>query len=167
MRIGILSDTHMRRAAGKLPEAVIQGLSGVDLILHAGDWTSPEVIEWVKEIAPVESVLGNNDGPDIAEYFGRTKIVSAGGKRIGLVHGDRGPGKSTEQRALLTFRDEQPDIIVFGHSHIPHHEYVDGILLFNPGSPWDKRWQPRFSYGIIAIESEKIEARHVFFDSRD
>ncbi|SEF62257.1 metallophosphoesterase family protein [Paenibacillus sp. UNC499MF] len=167
MKIGVLSDTHMRPTAGKLPDAVLEGLAGVDLILHAGDWTSPEIIGWVENIAAVESVAGNNDGPDIVRRFGYSKLIEAGGLKIGLVHGDRGRGRTTEQRALFTFQDEHPDVIVFGHSHIPYSERVDGLLLFNPGSPWDKRWQPRFSFGLIETDGEKIEARHIFFDSRE
>lgn len=165
MRIGVLSDTHMSTASARLPKALEKGLTGVDLILHAGDWVSPAVAELLERIAPVEGIAGNNDGEEIVRRFGRRKIVRAGELSIGMVHGD-GWGKTTEQRAYEAFANERVNAVVFGHSHIPHMEWKNGMLLFNPGSPWDKRRQPRYSFGILKTEGNRIEAEHVFFDDR-
>jgi putative phosphoesterase len=164
-RIGVVSDTHMFSRGAKLPAALTQGLAGVDLLLHAGDFTDPAVAVLLESLAPLEAVAGNNDGVSIIERFGFRKIVEAGGRRIGLVHGHEGPGRSTEWKALQAFRDETVDIVVFGHSHIPYSNTVDGILLFNPGSPTDKRWEPRYSYGIIEL-GERIEAAHFYYDNK-
>lgn len=164
MRISIISDTHLSAKAVKLPDALIQGLHGVDLILHAGDWVSPHIVGLVEEIAPVESVAGNNDGAELILRFGRQKLLEIGGCRIGLVHGD-GYRKTTEERARETFMSDRPDIVVFGHSHIPYQQQIDGILMFNPGSPTDKRRQPRYSYGIIELK-EEIRAWHVYYDDK-
>ncbi|WP_331436799.1 metallophosphoesterase family protein [Gordoniibacillus kamchatkensis] len=109
MRIGVISDTHLGAAARKLPNALVSGLSGVDLILHAGDWVSPHVVELVEAIAPCESVAGNNDGRDIARRFGYVKRLTFGGVAIGIVHGD-GTRKTTAERALHTFADDMPDV---------------------------------------------------------
>ncbi|MFD0697034.1 metallophosphoesterase family protein [Paenibacillus sp. GCM10027628] len=164
MRIGIISDTHLSDRVEKLPDALVQGLQGVELILHAGDWTSPRVIELVEQIAPCEGVAGNNDGPDIVGRFGHKKLLSLGGFRIGLIHGD-GYRKTTEERAREAFLTQRPDIVIFGHSHIPFQHTIDGIFMFNPGSPTDKRRQPRYSYGIIEL-SETIDAQIYFYDSK-
>lgn len=166
VRLGIVSDTHMFSRGRKLPDALVEGLRGVDLLLHAGDFTDPAVVPLLEAIAPLEGVAGNNDGMDIVRRFGYRRIVQAGGRRIGLIHGHDGPGRSTEAKALLAFRDEPVDIVVFGHSHIPHYETTpDGVLLFNPGSPTDKRWQPRYSYGIIEL-GERIEAAHRYYEDK-
>ncbi|MDR6882375.1 metallophosphoesterase [Bacillus sp. 3255] len=164
MRIGIIADTHLSARAQKLPDALLAGLQGVELILHAGDWVSEHVVDLVEEIAPCEAVAGNNDGPEIVERFGRKKIVTAGGYRIGLIHGD-GFRKTTEERAREAFREELPDIVIFGHSHIPYQQSVEGMLMFNPGSPTDKRRQPRYSYGIIELGAT-IQAMHHYYDSK-
>ncbi|MBD0383086.1 metallophosphoesterase family protein [Paenibacillus sedimenti] len=164
MRIGIISDTHLSDRVEKLPDVLVQGLQGVELILHAGDWVSPRVIELVEQIAPCEGVAGNNDGPDIIDRFGHKKLLTLGEYRIGLIHGD-GYRKTTEERAREAFQAQQPDIVIFGHSHIPFQQTIDGVLMFNPGSPTDKRRQPRYSYGIIEL-GEKIRAEHFFYDSK-
>lgn len=166
MRVGVISDTHLSERADKLPEALVEGLRGVDLILHAGDWVSPHVVALVEAIAPCESVAGNNDGPDIVDKFGYAKRLELEGVRIGLVHGD-GYRKTTTERALDTFADNLPDVIVYGHSHIPENRQVRGTLLFNPGSPTDKRRQPRYSYGILTVENKRLtQAELFFYDSK-
>jgi putative phosphoesterase len=166
MRIGVISDTHLGVAAVKLPDALMSGLRGVDLILHAGDWVSPHVVALVEAIAPVESVAGNNDGPDIAGRFGYAKRLELDGVRIGLVHGD-GFRKTTAERALDTFADDAPDVVVFGHSHIPEQRQVGRTLLFNPGSPTDKRRQPRYSFGMLIVQNGSVtDAKLIYFDSK-
>lgn len=162
MRIGVVSDTHMFGRAKQLPQSLLEGISGVDLILHAGDWIDPKVVGLFEEIAPTDGVAGNNDGLDIIERFGRQKVLNLSGYRIGLVHGDGGR-KSTLDRAMDMFRDMSVDVIVFGHSHIPYHGMHNGTLLFNPGSPTDKRRQPRYSYGIMELGSS-IKATLYFYD---
>lgn len=165
MRVGIVSDTHLYGKRTGLPGALIEGLQGVELILHAGDWISVEIVEAMEKIAPVESVAGNNDGLDIIERFGRQKMLELTGYRIGLIHGDGYRG-TTEQRAFQAFSQDKPDAVIFGHSHIPYMEKREGILLFNPGSPTDKRRQPRYSFGIMELGST-MEAWHVYFDSKE
>ena len=163
MIIGIISDTHLSSRNRHLPNHVLEGLQGGDLILHAGDFCDWWVYEKLSELAPVEAVAGNNDGSEIVERLGLQKIIEAGGKRIGLVHGDGWKG-TTPDRAFNTFPNEAVDIIVFGHSHTPLSEVREDILLFNPGSPTDKRREPRYSYGKITIEGDQVSAEHFFFD---
>ncbi len=161
MKLGIVSDTHMPRMAKTLPKALVDGFQDVDLILHAGDWQSLWVYEELKLLAPVEGVAGNTDGWDIVEQFGQKKIVELRGFKIGLIHGD-GFGQTTEMRAYEAFQGDGVDAIVFGHSHVPLKVEHGGVLLFNPGSPTDKRRQPQYSFGRMTL-GETIEAEHVFF----
>lgn len=163
MIIGIVSDTHLSSRHRDLPTQLWEGLQGVDLILHAGDFCDWWVYEKLSELAPVEAVAGNNDGDEIVERLGLQKIIEVAGKRIGLVHGDGWRG-TTPDRAFKTFTSGTVDIIVFGHSHTPLSERRDDILLFNPGSPTDKRREPRYSYGKITIEGDQVSAEHFFFD---
>lgn len=160
MRIGVVSDTHLR--TGKpLPRELIKGLNGVDMILHAGDWTSMDVADQLEAIAPLDGVAGNNDGHDIIERFKLSKVLELGKYRFGIVHGD-GFRTTTELRAWNTFAGQQVDVIIFGHSHIPLQVIHEGVLLFNPGSPTDKRWQPQYSYGIIEL-GEEIRPQLFYF----
>ena len=156
----------MPRMAKALPPALIEELKDADLILHAGDWTSPIVYDMLAAYAPVQGVAGNNDGPDIAERWGYRRIVEIGGHRIALTHGHLGRG-SASQNAYAAFEEEEGlSAIVFGHSHVPLLTDTNGITLFNPGSPTDKRRQERFSYGIITLQSVMITFQHGYYLSK-
>lgn len=164
MKIGVIGDTHMPKRAKHLPKALKDGLKGVDLILHTGDWQTLEVYEELQKIAPVDGVAGNVDGEEILTTFGKRKIFTFHGVTIGLTHGD-GKGKTTEKRAIEAFSDKGVDIVIFGHSHIPVLKQIDQVTLFNPGSPTDKRRQPKFSYGIIEI-TDQVKMYHVYYDDK-
>ncbi|MBS4196225.1 metallophosphoesterase family protein [Lederbergia citri] len=165
MKIVITADTHMPRMAKKLPVRLVEELENADLIIHAGDWQTFEVYEKLREYAPIEGVAGNIDGEDLQNFFGKKKILTLGSITIGLTHGD-GKGKTTERRALEIFKDEQIDLLIFGHSHIPLMKKVGNITLFNPGSPTDKRRQKQFSFGVLSI-TKNITLEHEFFDDKD
>ncbi|MDB5100679.1 MAG: phosphodiesterase [Cyanobacteria bacterium RYN_339] len=147
MRIGIVSDTHLPHFGG-LPRALVAGLQGVDLILHTGDFTGDEVPALFEAIAPLEAVAGNNDGPGLVLRYGRTKVVTLAGVRIGLTHGDdrRHPARAV---ARHTFKDV--DVVCYGHSHVPECTQEAGVWYLNPGSPTDKRRMPDYSYGILEL----------------
>ncbi|MCM3625804.1 metallophosphoesterase [Paenibacillus glycanilyticus] len=167
MKIVVVSDTHMPRMAKALPPRLLAELENADLILHAGDWTSSAVYSELRKFAPVKGVAGNNDGETIVKKLGYKKIVTAGGKRIGLVHGHLpSSGKKAEQNAALAFTANQVDAIVFGHSHIPFMKEHNGILLFNPGSATARRKQPQYSFGIMSIIEGELKARHIFYDNK-
>ncbi|RNC29327.1 MAG: hypothetical protein AWM53_00680 [Candidatus Dichloromethanomonas elyunquensis] len=160
MKIGILSDTHIRKDR-TLPRFVWESLAGVDTILHAGDIVNENLLEELALIAPVIAVTGNCDWwvKDLPEKI----IVNLGPFRVGVTHGYAGKGNNTPERAYNTFEGDKVDIIVFGHSHIPHKSFYESILLFNPGSPTERRGQPNFSLGMMTIEEGYFDIRHLFF----
>lgn len=161
MKIGVISDTHIRSSAKLLPSIVYEVFEGVDMILHAGDILIEEVIIELSAIAPVYAVAGNNDGYDMLQKYGAKKIIEADGKRIGLTHGmSRG---RTYMNAYMEFDGEEIDCVVYGHSHKPHNEVLDGVLFFNPGSPTSRRFEPRYSLGLLHVNTE-IEGEIIYFD---
>src|SRR5690625_1790734 len=109
MRVGVLSDTHLHKGGRGLPLPLVEGLEGADLILHAGDWMTLELLYELEAIAPVEGVAGNNDGFDIIDRFGFKKILELAGFRIGLTHGHQGY-KQTPLNALSAFKNEPVDL---------------------------------------------------------
>ncbi len=164
MKVGIVGDTHLPRFGDRLPAAVREGLrdEAVELILHLGDFTGLEVPALFEALAPLEAVAGNNDPPALVARFGRRKILELAGVRVGLVHGD-GRGGTTVSRSLAAFAGEPVDVVCFGHSHQPLCERRDSVWVVNPGSPTDKRRQPRYSYAILEITRGRTAPRLVFF----
>ena len=160
MRIAVLTDTHLR--VGKsLPRFVWEQLTQIDMIIHAGDLTHMDLLEELSCIAPVRAVRGNCDGLDIS--LPDRDVIECETLRIGLIHGDSGKGKSTPERAYHAFKDTSVDIIVFGHSHTPFMEWRDGILMFNPGSPTDKRRELQYSFGLLELQQGQVKAKHLYF----
>ena len=160
MQIAVLSDTHLR-AGRSLPTFVWDHLLKADLILRAGDLTYAGLVEELALIAPLKAVRGNCDGWDV--NLPEQESFSCGRFKFGLIHGHQGKGKSTPERALQAFADDPVNVIVFGHSHTPLLKWQEGVLLFNPGSPTDKRREPRYSFGWITIEDKNLDARHLYF----
>jgi len=119
------------------------------------------VLEELSLLAPVVAVKGNGDWllSDLPDKI----ITSAGKINVGITHGYLGRGKNTPERAYNTFREDQVDLIIFGHSHVPFKSVHNGITLFNPGSPTDKRGQPYYSLGILTIEDESFDIQHLFY----
>jgi uncharacterized protein len=165
LRIVVISDTHMPKRAKKLPDMLTDALKSADLILHAGDWQTVEVYKELSLYGPVEGVYGNVDGEEIKALFDMRRKLEIDGFKIGIVHG-HGQKGTTEKRAVSAFNDEKMDIIIFGHSHIPVKKQFGDVLLFNPGSPTDKRKQSQYSFGVITIDKE-LKTEHVFFDSKE
>jgi len=162
MRVGIISDTHIPSRARELPAFVAQAFAGVDLILHAGDISDYSVLQALNAIAPTEAVAGNIDPPGLVESLGQERLLTLAGYRIGLTHGHLGRGRTTPDRAFNTFKD-RADVIVFGHSHQPLQAEKHGVLLLNPGSPTDKRRQPRYSLAILIL-AEKVDSEVLYFE---
>jgi len=143
MRIGVLSDTHMPYRARVLPDELFAAFADVELILHAGDLNTLDMLDPLRALAPVEAVVGNTDPWEVAHRLPEQRLLDCAGVSIGLVHGHVGPGRDTAEKARRTFPTAR--VIVFGHSHRPVVVEVDGQLLLNPGSPTDRRAAPQHS----------------------
>jgi putative phosphoesterase len=156
----------MPRHARELPAALHEGLRGVDVIVHCGDMIDAMAIPLFEAIAPLEAVAGNNDPANLVHRFGKRKILEFGEVRIGVIHGHDGAGRSTLARAQNAFKGEHVDAILFGHSHVPYCEWHDGVLLFNPGSPTDRRRQPEFSYGILRVSGTSIHPQLCYYGDK-
>ena len=151
-RIVVLADTHIRRGwSRRLPDEVYAALDGADRIVHAGDVVVPELLDELAGFAPTTAVLGNND----AELsLPETEVLDVDGVRIAVIH-DSGPGAGRAARMRRRFPDA--DVVVFGHSHQPMCEPgVDGQLLFNPGSPTERRRAPTRTYGVLEVDRGRI-----------
>jgi putative phosphoesterase len=160
--IAVIADTHLPRGARRIPDACLERLGEADLILHAGDLTAPSVLEELEAIGPpVVAVHGNVDSEELRRRLPEQTVVSADGARIAMVH-DAGPAKRRLERMRRLFPDA--DALVYGHSHIPLHEKRDGFQIFNPGSPTDRRRQPRHTMGVARVEDGRVAFQHVMLD---
>jgi putative phosphoesterase len=150
--IGIISDTH-----GLLRPEALAALRGVDHIVHAGDIGGMEIIRTLEEIAPVTFVEGNNDSGD------GTDVVRAtiAGLRILVTHILPRP-HALARGVIASLRDASADVVIFGHSHLPHDEVIDGVRFFNPASAGPRRFDYPVAVGII----DGRGARHVALDER-
>lgn len=159
MIIAAISDTHITGRARALPVPLVERLRTVDLILHAGDIATADALREIELLAPTRAVRGNVDDSSLRSILPASRTIQAASFRIGLVHGDSGQGLTTLQRARRAFQGV--DCIVFGHSHSPYVGIEDGVLMVNPGSPTDKRREPRPSYALITVE-DRISAEIVY-----
>jgi len=156
-----VSDTHLPRGARRLPDACLEHLRSADLILHAGDFVTVAVLEEIEALGPpVMAVHGNVDEPAVRMRVPAARMVDAGGARIAMVH-DAGAAAGRLERMRRRFPGA--DAVVFGHSHIPLHEtdFDAGFQIFNPGSPTDRRRQPRHTMGLCRAERGELGFRIV------
>jgi len=125
------------------------------VILHAGDLSSAAVLDELAALGPpVVAVHGNVDSEEVRRRLPARRTYDAGGVRIGMVH-DAGPATGRLRRMRGAFPDCAA--VVFGHSHIPLHETADdGFQIFNPGSPTDRRRQPRGTMGLLRVEGGRL-----------
>lgn len=146
MRVVVLSDTHAPRRWKSCPPAVVEHLRTADVILHGGDVCTAEVLDELRDYAPVHAVLGNNDGPDVAAWGAPEALeLDLAGLRVAMIH-DSGPAQGRTVRMHRRF--PSADVVVFGHSHIPMDHTGDAVRIFNPGSPTDRRRQPHGTLGL-------------------
>ena len=161
MLLAVISDTHMPRGARRLPPACVERLAAADLILHAGDVMTAEVLEELEQLGPVVAVRGNMDGGRLAAALPEQRVVEAAGVRIAMVH-DGGPAANRLER--LRRRFPHASAAVFGHSHVPLHESAGDFQIFNPGSPTDRRRQPHHTMGLAHVRGNRLEFEHVALD---
>ena len=162
--MGVLSDTHGSPARTRRSlEPVIDFFrrAGTGLILHAGDAGHALVLQSLEVVAPVVAVRGNADPLDLIDALPDRVWIDAGARSVLLLHGHHGKTALTAARAAAA---PEIDLIVFGHSHKPLIEREGTTILFNPGSPTERRWNPHFGIGLIQISDAAIEPELVLFD---
>ena len=157
LRIGVISDTH-----GILHPAVAGLFASVDHIIHAGDIGGAQILDAVRELPPVASVEGKNDEGASGEAIVR---IALGGLRLLVTHILPRPHKPAA-RVTASLRAEPADVVVFGHSHLPHNEIVDGVRYFNPASAGPRRFDYPVSVGLFEKKGREWTAIHVALDER-
>jgi putative phosphoesterase len=154
MKVVVLADTHAPRRWRGCPPAVAAHLAGADLILHAGDVCTADVLDELSAFAPVHVVLGNNDGPDVAAWGAPDTLeLEIAGLPVAMIHDS---GAATGRMARLRRRFPAARLVVFGHSHIPIDETSADLRIFNPGSPTDRRRQPSGTLGLLTIQDGRL-----------
>jgi putative phosphoesterase len=128
LSVGVISDTH-----GLLRPEAVAALRGSDLIVHAGDVGSPEILDELRALAPTYAVRGNVDRGAWAESLPLTAVVEAGPHQLYVLH-------------ILEDLDLVPEAagfsaVISGHSHKPHAETRGGVLYLNPGSAGPQRFR--------------------------
>ena len=151
MKIGVISDTH-----GHFDPRIPDLFAGVNHILHGGDIGYASIILELEEIAPVTAVLGNNDaGLDFKE----TEVIQLDGRKF-LVHhivDVRNPAEGIKRRIIR----ENPDVVVFGHSHKPYCETIDRTLYFNPGYAGKPRFGLARNVAVLLCDDKGITAEYL------
>jgi uncharacterized protein len=160
VRIGVISDTH-----GLVRPEALSALRGSDHLLHAGDIGGEEVLGALAELAPLTAVAGNVDGFHCGNA-GETARVVLDGVRFLLTHILDRPRRPRPE-VLAELRREPADVVVFGHSHLPHDEVLDGVRYFNPASAGPRRFSLPVSVGILEVRRGRVvSSRFVALDAR-
>ena len=148
MHVLVVSDTHVGPARRQtLPAALLEHARAADLILHGGDVTDPGVLLELGAYAPLHAVLGNCD--PLESRLPAELVVELAGIRIGMLHD---PGAEDGRRVRLRARFPGCRVVIFGHTHMPVCEDVNGLLLLNPGSPTERRRAPVRSFAWLDLE---------------
>lgn len=154
MAVFVISDTHIPDRASKLPEKFLRAVKKDDLILHVGDLVTLDVLKKLEAKATVHAICGNMDDFEVRDFLPKSKIVQVGALKVGMFHGS-GPAEGLAERAYSRFR-EKPEIILFGHSHLPYNKKIGSTLMFNPGSLVGNLMSAFGSYGILHTEKKEI-----------
>jgi putative phosphoesterase len=145
VRLLLIADTHVPVRARDLPAVVWDEVAAADVVVHAGDWIAPELVDELdSKSARLVGCWGNNDGPAVRSRLPERNDVTLAGVRFTVVH-ETGAAAGREARMSRLYPDT--DVLVFGHSHIPWDTTTQtGLRLLNPGSPTDRRRQPFCTY---------------------
>ncbi|MFP4465527.1 MAG: metallophosphoesterase family protein [Candidatus Goldiibacteriota bacterium] len=162
-KIGVLSDTHISGKGEGLPKEIFNIFKNTDIILHAGDFTHPEVITELESISSVIGVKGNMDSFDI-RYSGE-ELIKINEKYLAAVCHGAGKHMTTKTRMHKKFLRDKPDIIIYGHTHKAEIDNKEGIIMFNPGSPAAGFSGP--SVGIINITDKGLKPEIIFFSEKN
>lgn len=151
MQLVLISDTHVPNRARDMPAAVWDAVDAADVVLHAGDWVAPELLDRLEDRAPfLVACWGNNDGDELRARLPERVDANLGGLRFTVTH-EAGVSAGRDERMARLYPDT--DVLVFGHSHIPWDATAsNGLRLLNPGSPTDRRRQPYCTYMTASVD---------------
>ena len=152
MKIGVISDTHLREPHPEFKKIIESHFRDVEKIFHAGDFVDWSIAEYLSSQKELIAVWGKMDQPDIQKAFPRKMIIEVKEFKIGLIHGGGSPF-GIESRVREEF--DEVDAIVYGHSHATANHRVRNVYFFNPGS-LTRSFIHRASLGILHL-GEKIE----------
>lgn len=148
MKIGVISDTH-----DFLDPRVLKLFHGVDHILHAGDVGMQIIVFDLEQIAPTTAVLGNTD---LGNPLKSTEVVTLGELKF-LVHHIVNP-HALDDKLRVKLARTHPDVVIFGHTHRPFNEVIDGVRFFNPGYAGKPKFGAERSVAILHCEGKAIRA---------
>lgn len=149
--IGVISDTH-----GVLLPQALKALESVDLIIHAGDVGSPEVIERLQAIAPVKAVRGNMDFLEGLQDLPETEAVEVGALLLYVIHDLHKLDIAPLEAGFAA--------VIFGHTHRPSAKENNGVLFINPGSAAQPRHDSPASLALLRVRGNSLSARFVDLD---
>jgi putative phosphoesterase len=149
--VGVISDTH-----GLVRPAALTALAGSQLIVHAGDVGSPEVLDQLRGIAPVVAVRGNNDRGAWAEALLATEVVDLDGVFLYVLH--------DVKELDLDPRAAGFHAVIAGHSHRPGMEERDGVLFLNPGSAGPRRFTLPITVARLTLRKGGLDAAIVHLE---
>jgi uncharacterized protein len=153
VRLGIVSDTH-----GRPHPDLFRHLDGVDHILHAGDVGPLDLLTQLEALAAVTAVWGNTDDFDLRGRIPEVARVDLDGVRVALLHGHQ-LGTPTPENVVAAYPDA--DLVVFGHTHRPVIQRMDGVLAVNPGSAGPRRFNLPPTLVLAAVERGRVTPRLV------
>ena len=155
MRLLLIADTHVPKRAKDLPAQVWDEVSAADVVIHAGDWIEPSLLDTLEARARrVVACWGNNDAAELRRRLPERADVTLEGLRFTVVH-ETGAATGREARMAKAYPDT--DVLVFGHSHIPWDTTAStGLRLLNPGSPTDRRRQPHCTYMTASVANAAL-----------
>ncbi len=149
MKIGVISDTHLREPSRELEKIVLTHFNDVDMILHAGDFVDQRIVDFFRRWNLI-AVCGNMDTGEIRSSLPEKRTIDVSGFKIGLIHGWGSP-MGLEKRIKAQF--PPLDCLIYGHTHYPANHRRRGLLFFNPGSP-TRSLTGRNTIGILSLENE-------------
>ncbi|MDQ1673061.1 MAG: uncharacterized protein QOC98_1623 [Frankiaceae bacterium] len=159
MRLVLLADTHHPKRARDLPAQVWSAVEAADVVVHAGDWVSVELLDQLAQRSSrLIACYGNNDGPELRARLPEVARADLDGLRLAVVH-ETGAASGRERRAAAAYPDD--DVLVFGHSHIPWDSSTPNrrgtLRLLNPGSPTDRRRMPTCTYQTAVVRAGELQ----------
>jgi putative phosphoesterase len=129
-------------------------ITSADLVLHAGDFVSAQILEALQKLGPpVTAVCGNMDEQALKQTLPKQRVVEVEGVQIGMVHD---PGPRERREARLAARFEDCGAVVYGHTHVPQVERIQHLWVLNPGSPTERRSAPVHSMIVLSIQGTRI-----------